>query len=397
MHRLTLWIALTALALPCAATAKNLDKMDDDELIDELQTAKDEDDRADAAELLGERKVEAAIGPLAARCVEDEDEEVCNTAVRALVEIGTAEALDEAVKILENPEVDQDGRKVAAKQLLKEAPERAEANIPTCLAAYRKLDNDFAKVLLEGMADRDMESKSDIAVLIAKDETIKRPVRLAALETAEALNNPALFEAYLALLDDQDKKLRVQACEGLGRSGMPGAVVAPRLEDVARNDDKGDVRAAAWKSLKRYAHKGLLPTIHWAVLNEKHPVAWGHAVDLLVALADQSSLETIHQVMLRDEYITTEGTIALIHLLVRIGDPSSEHPLASLEDRTKDDAVEDEAELALKYFEEGKVGGAEINVISADMVLWDPDAEQPALPTLRVELDGNGMVVWVEE
>jgi HEAT repeat protein len=398
MYRLTLWITLIAFALPTAALAKKLEKMDNEELIDALQTAKDEDDRADAAELLGERKVEAAIGPLAERCIEDEDDEVCKTSVRALVEIGTDEALTETVKILENADVDQDGREVALKQLLKNAPERADASIPACLATYRKLDNGFNKALIKGMVDRDLEQFADITVLIAKDETIKRLVRLAALEAAESFNHPMLFDAYIALLDDKDKKLRIKACQGLGRSGMPGSIVAPKLEDVAKNDEKGGVRGAAWKSLKKYTHKGLLPTIHWAVLNEKDPIAWTHAVEMLVALADASSLDTIHQVMLRDEYITTEGTVELIHLLVRIGDPSSEHPLASLEDRTKDNRVEDEAQLALKFFRDGKVGDGNVTpVITADVVLWDPDAEQPEVPTLKVEMDSNGVVVWIEE
>ena len=119
---------------------------------------------------------------------------------------------------------------------------------------------------------------------------------------------------------------------------------------MVRGDDKGDVRAQALKSLKFHAHPGLLPLIHTEVVAERHPIAWGHAVELLIALADASSVDTIHQVLLRDDNLPDEGVISLIHLLVRIGDPSSIHALRSLEARATG-KVDSEAVIARKYLE----------------------------------------------
>ncbi len=390
------WCLVAALVFPSAAVAKKLEKMSDAELIDVLQNSDDEDDREDAAELLGERGSEEAIEALGAVCTSDPEKSVCDTAVEALADIGGHTALGHLTGILSNDLVSDGSRKKALKQLLDEDASRVDKAVPVVLGTYRKLDNSFIIALLKALVDRDLRGAGDLTILIAKDRTIKRKPRLKALEAAESINHPLLYDAYLSLLDDDDKKVRISACKGLARSGMPGSVVAPALENVVRTDKKGGVRAAALAALKYYAHPGLLPLIHTEVLNEKDPIAWGHSVDLLIALADVSSVETIHQVLRRDDNMVTEGVVALIHLLVRIGDPSSAHALESLEDRTKDDVVEDECEIALKHFQE-KDPAEFVAVVPAGVIIWDTTAPEPELPTLAVEIDANGIAVWIND
>lgn len=398
MARWIPWTLVLVLAMPTMATAKKkLEKMSDAELIEVMVTAKDDDDREDAAELLGERGSEEAIDALGAVCTSDPEKGVCDTAVEALADIGGDVALGHLVNILQNDIVSDGSRKKALKQLLEEDASRADAPIPVVLGTYRKLEAAFTIALLKALVDRDLRDAADLTILVAKDRTLKRKPRLKALEAAESLNHPLLYDAYLSLLDDDDKKVRIQACKGLARSGMPGSVVAPALENVVRTDDKGGARAAALAALKYYAHPGLLPLIHTEVLNEKDPIAWSHAVDLLIALADASSVDTIHQVLRRDDNMVTEGVVALIHLLVRIGDPSSAHALESLEDRTKDDVVEDECEIALKHFQENPNPGDYVPTVPAGIIIWDMSAPEPDVPTLAVEIDANGIAVWINE
>ncbi len=396
MSRTIVIAALAALILPAVAQAKKLDKLSCEELIDELVGASDDDDRADAAEALGEKGCTGAIEALATACVTDPDKEVCNTAVAALAEIGTAEALDKLVGVLENGDIEDGSRKKALNKLLDAEPSLADGSIPGVLGTYRKLDPPFTNRLLEVLVKRDLRGSADLTILIATDRTLKTKVRKKALKAAEDLSHPLLHDAYISLLDDSDKKLRIAACQGLGRTGLPSGVVAPALEQVVRSDEKGDVRAAALKSLKFHAHKGLLPLIHTEVMTEMHPVAWGHAVDLLIALADASSVDTVHQVLLRDDNLPDEGVIALIHLLVRIGDPSSVHALRSLEARATG-TVDSEAVIARKYLEGGSATGAgSYTAPPTDVVIWDGSTPSD-LPTLGVQLDANGVVIWIDE
>lgn len=265
-----------------------------------------------------------------------------------------------------------------------------------CWAPIASWAAPFTNRLLDVLVSRDLRDYGDLTILVASDRTLKTKVRKNALKAAEELSHPLLHEAYISLLDDSDKKLRIAACQGLGRTGLPSGVVAPALEQVVRNDDKGDVRAAALKSLKFHGHSGLLPLIHSEVLTEMHPIAWGHSVDLLIALADASSVDTIHQVLLRDDNLPDDGVIALIHLLVRIGDPSSIHALASLEARATG-TVDSEAVIARKYLEsEAAAGAGSYTPPATEVILWD--GTTPAdLPVLSVQLDANGVAVWIQE
>lgn len=396
MSRILVCAALGALLLPGSATAAKLSKLSCDELVDIMVGADDDDDRADAAEVLGEKGCTGAIEALATTCVTDPDAEVCNTAVAALAEIGTPEALDKLVGILEDGSIVDGSRKKALNKLLDAEPTLADAAIPGVLGTYRKLDPPFTNRLIEALVKRDLRDAGDLTILIASDRTLKTKVRKKALEAADTLDHPLIHEAYLSLLDDSDKKLRIEACKGLGRTGLPSGTVAPALEQVVRSDEKGDVRAQALKSLKFHAHKGLLPLIHTEVMTEMHPIAWGHAVGLLIALADSSSVDTIHQVLLRDDNLPDEGVISLIHLLVRIGDPSSIHALRSLEARATGQ-VDSEAVIARKYLEGGGAEGAgSYTPPPTDVVIWDGSTPDD-LPTLGVQLDANGIVIWVEE
>ncbi len=314
----------------------------------------------------------------------------------ALADIGTPEALDKLVVILENGDLEDGGRKKALNKLLDADPSRADGAIPGVLGTYRKLQPPFTNRLLDTLVSRDLRDFADLTILVASDRTLKTKVRKNALKAAEELNHPLLHDAYISLLDDSDKKLRIAACQGLSRTGLPSGVVAPALEQVVRSDEKGDVRTAALKSLKFHAHAGLLPLIHSEVLTEMHPIAWGHSVDLLIALADASSVDTIHQVLLRDDNLPDDGVIALIHLLVRIGDPSSIHALRSLEARATG-TVDSEAVIARKYLEsEAAAGAGSYTPPATAVILWDGTTPDD-LPVLSVQLDANGVAVWIQE
>jgi HEAT repeat protein len=394
----TLWIGsvIAALVVPMGAAAAKLEKMSCLELRNEVLLSGDEDDRADAAELLGEKGCTDAIEDLARVCAEDADNEVCKTAVGALAELGTGEALDALQGVLSHDDIDDGCRKKALNKLFSDAPERVDGLVHEVLGTYRSLDQGFSIRLLEVLVARDLRAYGDLTILMVTDRTLKTKLRKKALKAAEDFGHPLLHDAYISLLDDKDKKLRIEACNGLARSGMPSSVVAPALEQVVRTDDKGDVRAAALKALKLHAHKGLLPLIHTEVVSEMHMIAWYHAVELLIAVGDESSLDTIHQVLLRDDNLTDEGVIALIHMLVRIGDPSSIHALASLEARVTG-TVDREAVIAREYLESGQATGGAYEPPMTDVVLWDEGSPDPNLPTLSVQLDGNGVVIWVAD
>jgi len=384
------------LTVPTAAWAGKLDKKSCEELVEVMTTAGDEDDRADAAELLGEKGCSDAIGALAEACATDEDNEVCKTAVDALAELGSGDALDALQTVLLNNEVDDGCRKKALNKLFSDAPERVDGVVHEVLGHYRSLDQGFAIRLLEVLVARDLRQYGDLTVLITTDRTLKTKLRKKALKAAEDFSHPLLHDAYISLLDDKDKKLRVEACEGLGRSGMPSSVVAPALEQAVRTDEKGDVRAAALKALKLHAHADLLPLIHAEVLTEKHMIAWYHAVELLIAVGDETSLDTIHQVLLRDDNLTDEGVIALVHMLVRIGDPSSIHALQSLEARVTG-TVDREAVIAREYLESGQAQAGPYEPPVTDVIVWTVSDPAPPLPTLAVQLDANGIVIWIDE
>jgi len=394
---LTSLLAL-AICLPSLASAKSLKRKNDRELVEILRNDSDHRQREEAAKLLGDRESAAAITYLSEAIFQDPDEGVRIRALGALEQIRTTEALDEVQAAFEHEELADKVQIKALKILRKHDAPRCDHGTPHHLSRYRNQEQAFVIELLKTMVIRDRTDARDIPLVIAMDRTAKRKIRVQALQTAEKLRHPNMHDAYLTMLDDPDKKVRIRSIEGLSRSGLPGSKVGPALTTVVRTDSDGNVRAKALKALKFYAHPNLLPMIHDEVLNEKNPVAWGHAMDLLESLADKSSLTTITILLGRDEYILEETVVKLILTTVRIGDPSVVPHLESLQARSQSLAVAEECKRAIKVLR-GDQAERE-RVVSAwtapaDVIYYRVDVE-PQSPGLSVHIDDSGMIVNVD-
>ncbi len=389
-------IALS-LCLPSAASAAKLKKMSDPELAALVaDTGADEDDRVEAAELLADHRAVAQAGTMAQACSPTDIVNVCEHVLAALEDLEAEEAMVEVERILLIADLDDSMRHKALKILRKLEPYRLDVRVPQVIGEYRTLGAGFAVDLIEVLPERKLTDWQDITILIATDAGAKRRVRVAALEAAEAFEHPALYSAWMGLLDDEDKGIRARCATNLGRSGLPSSLVRPTLVDVVKTDDAGKVRAAALKSLRFHADPSLLPLLHDEVLNEKHPIAWGHAMELLEPLADASSVSTLCQLLGRQENLIEEGVIRIVHTLVRIGDPAAVPCLESLERATASGAVRAEARAAIDLLAVPVVQRVEVidtwQVI--ELHVADPTEPEPEPFQLGVQLDASGMAVW---
>lgn len=397
MRALPLLAFALTLALPATASAAKLAKLTDPELAKLVaDRAADEDDRVEAAELLAEHRAATQVGTMAQACDPTDVVNVCEHVLAALESLEGPEAMAEVERILLITDLDDSMRHKALKILRKLDPYRLDARVPQVLAEYRTLGAGFAADLLEVLPERKLTDWQDITILIATDAGANRRVRVAALDAAEAFDHPALYDAWMGLLSDEDKKIRARCAENLGRSGLPSSLIRPTLVQVVRTDDTGKVRAAALKSLRYHADPSLLPLLHDEVLNEKHPMAWGHAMELLEPLADASSVPTLCQLLGMQENLLEEGVVRIVHTLVRIGDPSAVPCLEALERASASPVVKAEARAAIDLL--AKPEPQRIDLISGwqvvDVWVADPAQPEPAPFQLGVSLDANGMAVW---
>ena len=300
--------------------------------------------------------------------------------------------------------LDDSLRHKALKILTELDPYRTDVRVPVLLGDYRKFASGFAADLVAYLPQRELDDWRDITILIATDQGAKRRVRLEALEAAEAFDHPALHDAWLSLLSDEDNRVRARCAKNLGRSGLPAALVRPALMEVVREDKAGTVRAAALHSLRFYACPELLPLLHEEALGEPHPVAWGRAMELLEPLADQSSIPTLCQLLQRQQNLTQDGVIRIIHAMVRIGEPDklevTDHDMVTalevLERATASERVRIEARAAMDLLAKPEPQRVQ-SVSSWDVLeihLVDPAEPAPEPFELGVSLDANGMAVW---
>lgn len=166
--------------------------------------------------------------------------------------------------------------------------------------------------------------------------------------------------------------------------------------NVVQTDDAGNVRAAALGSLRFYASPELLPLLHTEVLNEKNPLAWGQAMELLEPLADASSVSTLCQLLAMQANLIDDGVIRIVHTLVRIGDPKAVPCLEALERATPSEPVRVEARAAIDLL--GGPTQARFDAMNAwnviEVHVLDPAAPEPPPIQLGVTLDTTGMAVW---
>lgn len=390
-YTLTLFLAL---ALPIFGHAKPLKKLTDPELITVVETSTDSDDRVEAIDLLADRGAKSAIPALGALLTAEQDPNVAEHALGALEDIYDEDARVFVFQALLNRDLKDSLRLKAAKILGKQDQGLITEAAPLVLADYRTLKDPLAVRMVEALPNHHQTAAHDYAILIATDGSAGRKARMAAFEAAETLDHPQLYRAYLSMLSDSDKKIRIKAVQGLGRSGLPAAEVAPALTDAARNDQDGPVRAAAFKSLRLYASPDLLPTLHHAALNEKAPVAWFYAVEMLQGLADTSSIPVIGQLFGKQEFMADDQLVALAHTLVRIGDASAVPSLEALARATESEVVRTEATAAADILrgpeEERTVLIAGWPVIEVTLV--DMTVVAPPPPPLAVSVDVSGGV-----
>jgi HEAT repeat protein len=349
MNRLIAALAAAALMLPSLALAKkpNYKKASDAELIEWL-ASDNEDVREGAAEMLGDRDVEDAIPALTKLAIEDKESDVYVQAMWALEEIDTDASWDALQTVFETPEATEDIRRKSLKKLMAKKSERADNGVPYYLLYYKDNSKEFNVQLLKALMKLERKDMRDLPMLIVRDARQKRPVRVAALNAIEYLKHPGAVEAYLALLDDNDKKMKMRCIKGLSRAGLPADRVGPPLEEVVRTDKQGDVRAAALNALKMYVYPELLALVTPLVTSEKHPMAWSNSLDIFTVLADRSSIPTVQRLLGPDMFVSDGQITAVIHATVRIGDPVVVPALEGLRDRTESPEVAAECKNAIR-------------------------------------------------
>lgn len=405
LHR---WLPLflAAALLPAAAFAKgkgpDAKKASPEELV-ELTHHEDPGVRADAAKYLGDRKVEAGIPELVRLLQEDKDPGVRKAAINGLAEwvgnYSNSSALDAIEAAFVDPNQMPDIHERALPLLLKADATRADAGVVWHLSRYRKNAPMFTVALLKAAVKLNRQEARDLPLIIVMDIGQKRNVRVEALETLEAFQHPGLFDAYLSMITDPDKTMKIKCIQGVSRSGLPGDRVIAALTDVVRSDKQGDVRAAALKGLKFYANKGLLPLLHTLATTEKHPMAWAHAVDMLLTLADESSYNTLLQLISPQYFVSDDWTIRIIHILIRIGNPGAVPALATLRDASESDTVKVEAQRAIDLLSperaQERLVIVQQYVPPPDVIIYDVSASVSTAPlyNLSVSVGADGTVV----
>jgi HEAT repeat protein len=382
------------LMISTPAAAASTTKMTEDQLITQLQTHKSSKQREKAADELGERRAVSAVRALREACAPSGEPFVCEHAIWALEKYRSPEANAAMKEIILDAAAPKHFRMVAARSLGRVDDVELAQVAPQALARYRSLETDMVKLLVTALAEGGNAAAQDFTVLIARDTSIDRPARVAALEAAQTFNHPRLYEAWLALVKDDDKALQIRCAEALGRSGLPPMEVVPVLMDVAKNDEQGDVRGAAMKALRSYASPTLLPLLNHAVLNERHLGALMHAVSMFPFLADSSSIPALQQVFVN--YTFADGTmIDLIHAAIRIGDPVLVPALQTLAGRAESEVVRAEATNAALLLQ-GPVQQRTVVIAGwpmLDVQLIDMSVVVPPPPALSLTVDATGAVM----
>ncbi len=390
---LPLILLSAALGLPAAAAAKSPKKMSDAELLTELSSGDKESRRAAAAEELGTRHLESAAAALGATCGGDPSAEVCGAALDALVSIGAAPAWDALQAVLERPEAPDEARLRALEILLERAPDRFDAAAPGLVAAYRGLDPALGTATFEALAGRGLSPLSDAAMFAALDGSADRSLRLAALDAAEAFGNPRLYEGFVLFLKDGDRDLRVRCAEGLNRPDLPGSVVVPALIAAANDDPEGSVRAAALVSLRQYAHTELLSEVlHVRIVEDHHPYAWESALELLVVLADESSLKPLYKVMDEREYLKDDTLSRIVDLVASIDKQQSIPPIMSVEQRHQGSALAEHCREVLAVLD-SEFDEWPRPKPAVDFTVWVPGEPDPHIPPLGVSMGPDNVLM----
>ena len=392
-------MTLALLCLPAQGEAKPLKQLTDAELVEVLLQSPGVKKREEAARLLGERRSAIATDALGRACLDDREGEVCDIALDALMQIESLESSHQLEVIVGSDAVEPHRRSAALAVLGAKDPDRLDSLVPAVLAHYRALEPSLACELVEALTERELIDHADMAVFIAADSLAIRPLRLAALDAAVAFDPPCLYIAYMGLLQDEEKRIRVQCAKGLGNTAYPGEVVVPPLQRSVQTDSAAPVRTAALTSLRYFGHPGLLPVIHEVLLHETNPTTWATALVMLEALADVTSVRVVEKLLQRDELQNDQIMIRLIRIMVMIGEPSTAPVLDVVACRSGSREVAGAAVAGAQLLDYDD--GVRLQALSSwrmgvGVYRWDPAAERPDPPTLAYRLDENELLVRID-
>jgi hypothetical protein len=383
------------------AQAKSIKKMTETELVEVVETNSRTSKRLDAIDELAKRGASSTVQSLANRCHQDPNPEICTRVVAALEQMNNEAANNQLLRILQQSAAPLVDRQQALHILVAKDKQRIRKAIPELLRAYRTQPPPLGADLVKAIVALNQKELADLSVLIAKDTGANRPIRLAALKAAEHFNPPRIWAAWIGLLDDPDSRVRAHCVAELGRAGLPPSVVEPALRQVFIQDVEGNVRAAAAKSLARYAHPGLLPDLHNAVVKERHPVNWKASLDLLLPLANASSIPALTQILERDRARRTQTSVleVVVRKLARIGDKSAIQYIYAVEQNKQGTEFARACRAAVKSLEaEDLDREIALNALKKDpeiaLYSWDKSQPDPVFAPLQVELSAEGQVVY---
>ena len=270
-------------------------------------TDDEEDNRELAAEALGALRAATAVGALAAAASEDLEDDVRREAIRALGAIGTDEAGERLLSMVEEPE-------------LREQVVRALGRF-----AYRP-----AVTALIGVYDADPESD------VARD----------ALEALARIGAEEARGTFYHELGSDDARRREFAAEGIGRIGDP-ALVDGMIRDFLREEDRR-VQLAFCFALVRMGQPPFVDRIILSLSDSRvGEVASQYALEL--------GRDFLPDMLRYLEDPDRQVRLELISLLEQLGDDSA---IPSLRATTQDpdSEVADRARLAVRRLSESGNG-----------------------------------------
>jgi HEAT repeat protein len=401
MKAFLLFGILTFLFTASSAQAKSIKKMTESELVEVVQSNPRISKRIDAINALGKKGKAHSQKVLANRCHEDPNPEICTRVVAVLEQINTDSANAQLLRIVQQSAAPLVDRKRALFHLVAKDKARIRDAIPGLLQSYRTLPETLGADLVTALITLNHSDLADLTVLIAKDPSANRTIRVSALAAAEYFKPPRLWSVWLSLLDDPDSRLRAHCALKLGNSDLPSSLVEPALRKVLRQDVEGNVRAAAANSLSYYAHPGLLPDLHNAVIKERHPIAWKASLDLLLPLSNNSSVPSLVEMLGRDraERTKTEVLEVIVRKLAHIGNSTVIQYIYAVEQNrqgtqfaqvcrgaVKSLKAEDlDREIALQRLKKD---------VEVSLQSWDKSIPDPVFPPLNVALSPEGTVVY---
>jgi len=386
MRPLPSLVILSLLAAPLAL-AKSPKKMSDGELLTELTDGDKAAKRVAAAEELGARRQGAA--QLGGVCGADPEAEVCDAAISALVAQNATEGWEQLQSVFERSAASPEARLRALSILLEESPSHFDDAAPRMTAIYRGLSPALGEALFKGVNARKLSALDDAVLFASLDTTVDRSVRLAALDAADTFNHARLYETYVSFLKDKDRDLRVRCAEGLGDSSLPGSVVVPALEYAAGDDPEGSVRAAAMVSLRQFAHTELLADlIHDRLVNDSHPYAWESNLELLVILADESSLKPMYKALDEQEYMKPEYQKRMVSLIASMDNFESLGPIRALEQRHQGTPIAEHCREVQPIIDD-EFQQYERPKPAVEFNVWVPGSPDPHVPALQVQMGSN--------